>query len=88
MTGWPEGVGRRVLEEVDSTNAEAARIAEAPAKGPTLKAPNALGAWLRSTLGGRRLTALTASPDDRIFYRRESARRGNPNARAALHTLP
>ncbi|WP_127112418.1 biotin--[acetyl-CoA-carboxylase] ligase [Shimia sediminis] len=27
MTGWPEGYGKRVLAEVDSTNAEAARIA-------------------------------------------------------------
>ena len=27
MTDWPEGYGRRVLAEVDSTNAEAARIA-------------------------------------------------------------
>ncbi|SMX36562.1 biotin--[acetyl-CoA-carboxylase] ligase [Maliponia aquimaris] len=27
MTDWPEGYGRRVLDEVDSTNAEAARIA-------------------------------------------------------------
>ena len=27
MTHWPEGYGRRVLAEVDSTNAEAARIA-------------------------------------------------------------
>ncbi len=27
LTGWPAGYGRRVLAEVDSTNAEAARIA-------------------------------------------------------------
>ena len=27
MTNWPEGYGKRVLAEVDSTNAEAARIA-------------------------------------------------------------
>ena len=27
MTGWPEGVGRLVIDEVDSTNAEAARRA-------------------------------------------------------------
>lgn len=32
--GWPEGYGRRVLEEVDSTNAEAARLA-AELSGPT-----------------------------------------------------
>ena len=33
-TIWPEGYGRRVLEEVDSTNAEAVRIASTIA-GPT-----------------------------------------------------
>lgn len=45
---WPTGVARRVLEEVDSTNAEAARIA------PTLAGPEwILG--LRQTAGkGRR----------------------------------
>ncbi|MDA5557871.1 biotin--[acetyl-CoA-carboxylase] ligase [Shimia sp. MMG029] len=48
MTNWPEGYGRRVLAEVDSTNAEAARIA------PELMAPEwILG--LRQTKGrGRR----------------------------------
>ncbi|MDG2339763.1 MAG: biotin--[acetyl-CoA-carboxylase] ligase, partial [Paracoccaceae bacterium] len=30
---WPQGYGRRILQEVDSTNAEAARIA------PTLAGP-------------------------------------------------
>ena len=34
MTDWPEGYGRRVLAEVDSTNAEAARMAPDLA-GPT-----------------------------------------------------
>lgn len=33
MTGWPEGYGKRVLAEVDSTNAEATRIA-ADLSGP------------------------------------------------------
>ncbi len=33
MADWPEGYGRRVLAQVDSTNAEAARIA------PSLTAP-------------------------------------------------
>jgi BirA family biotin operon repressor/biotin-[acetyl-CoA-carboxylase] ligase len=48
MTGWPEGYGKRVLAEVDSTNAEAARIA------PDLSGPEwILG--LRQTKGrGRR----------------------------------
>lgn len=32
MSGWPEGVGRLVLDEVDSTNAEAGR--RAPPSGP------------------------------------------------------
>ena len=34
MTGWPEGVGRRVLASVDSTMTEAARVARDVA-GPT-----------------------------------------------------
>ena len=48
MTNWPEGYGKRVLVEVDSTNAEAARIA------PDLTRPEwILG--LRQTKGrGRR----------------------------------
>lgn len=53
MTDWPEGYGRRVLAEVDSTNAEAARIA------PGLTGPEwILG--LRQTAGrGRRGRAWT-----------------------------
>ena len=47
-TDWPIGVGRRVLDQIDSTNAEAARIA------PTLHAPEWILA-LRQTKGrGRR----------------------------------
>ncbi|MGR3712115.1 MAG: biotin--[acetyl-CoA-carboxylase] ligase [Shimia sp.] len=48
MTDWPQGYGRRVLAEVDSTNAEAARLA------PELAGPEwILG--LRQTAGrGRR----------------------------------
>ncbi|MGR3291787.1 MAG: biotin--[acetyl-CoA-carboxylase] ligase [Paracoccaceae bacterium] len=47
-TNWPDGVGRRILAEIDSTNAEAARIAR------TLSGPEwILG--LRQTAGkGRR----------------------------------
>ncbi|PHQ96410.1 MAG: biotin--[acetyl-CoA-carboxylase] ligase [Marinosulfonomonas sp.] len=46
--GWPTGVTRRVLDEIDSTNAEAARIA------PTLAGPEWILA-LRQTAGrGRR----------------------------------
>lgn len=53
MTDWPEGYGRRILAEVDSTNAEAARIA------PDLTGPEwILG--LRQTAGrGRRGRAWT-----------------------------
>lgn len=53
MTDWPEGYGRRILAEVDSTNAEAARIA------PDLTGPEwILG--LRQTSGrGRRGRAWT-----------------------------
>ncbi len=48
MTDWPAGYGRRVLAEVDSTNAEAARVA------PSLAGPEWILA-LRQTKGrGRR----------------------------------
>ncbi|MEZ5674827.1 BirA family transcriptional regulator, biotin operon repressor / biotin-[acetyl-CoA-carboxylase] ligase [Thalassovita litoralis] len=48
MNNWPEGYGRRVLDQVDSTNAEAARIA------PGLTGPEWILA-LRQTAGrGRR----------------------------------
>ena len=38
VAGWPEGYGRRVLPEVDSTNAEAARVAER-VKAPATAVP-------------------------------------------------
>ena len=48
MSGWPQGYGRRVLDEVDSTMAEAARV------GPELAGPEWILA-LRQTAGrGRR----------------------------------
>lgn len=48
MMDWPQGYGRRILDSVDSTNAEAARIA------PTLTGPEWILA-LRQTAGrGRR----------------------------------
>ena len=57
MSGdWPEGVGRIVLPEIDSTNAEAARIA------PTLAGP----AWilaLRQTRGRGRRGRAWADPE-------------------------
>lgn len=53
MTDWPEGYGRRVLPTIDSTNAEAARIA------PSLTGPEWILA-LRQTAGrGRRGRAWT-----------------------------
>lgn len=53
--GWPAGVGRRVLDEVDSTNAEAQRLA------PHLTGP----AWImarRQTAGRGRRGRAWASP--------------------------
>ncbi|MHA7873986.1 biotin--[acetyl-CoA-carboxylase] ligase [Roseivivax sp.] len=45
---WPEGYGRIVLDEVDSTNAEAAR------RGPELSAPTWILAHRQSAARGRR----------------------------------
>lgn len=47
-TNWPDGYGRRVLAEVDSTNAEAARIA------PTLAGPEWILALRQTAARGRR----------------------------------
>ncbi|KUF09068.1 biotin--[acetyl-CoA-carboxylase] ligase [Pseudoponticoccus marisrubri] len=46
--GWPDGYGRRVLAEVDSTNAEAARLA------PGLAGPEWILALRQSAARGRR----------------------------------
>lgn len=48
MTDWPEGYGRRVLDEVDSTLSEAARIA------PTLAGPEWILARHQTAARGRR----------------------------------
>lgn len=48
MTDWPEGYGRRVLDEVDSTLNEAARIA------PTLAGPEWILALRQTAARGRR----------------------------------
>lgn len=48
MSGWPEGYGRRVLDEVDSTMAEAARI------GPGLAGPEWILARRQTAGRGRR----------------------------------
>ena len=46
--GWPDGVGRRILTTLDSTNAEAARIAD------TLAAPEWILALNQTAARGRR----------------------------------
>lgn len=48
IKGWPEGVGRRILNEVDSTSAEAARIAH------SLAAPEWILALRQTAARGRR----------------------------------
>ncbi len=48
VPGWPEGYGRRVLAEVDSTNAEAARLAD------TLAGPEWIMALRQTAARGRR----------------------------------
>ena len=48
MTGWPTGVGRRVLAETDSTMLEAARVA------PTLAGPEWVLALRQTAAKGRR----------------------------------
>ncbi|MEQ8896634.1 MAG: biotin--[acetyl-CoA-carboxylase] ligase [Roseovarius sp.] len=48
VSGWPEGYGRRVLAEVDSTNAEAARVAG------TLAGPEWILALNQTAARGRR----------------------------------
>ncbi len=45
---------------------EPSRVAEAPGSVPTRREPTALGAWLRSAGGGRRLEAIERVPGDRV----------------------
>ena len=56
MTTWPAGYGRRVLDSVDSTNAEAARIA------PGLAGPEWILARRQTAGRGRRGRAWTDPP--------------------------
>ncbi|WP_137699958.1 biotin--[acetyl-CoA-carboxylase] ligase [Marimonas lutisalis] len=79
MSDWPEGYGRRVLAEVDSTMAEAARI------GPTLAGPEwILG--LRQTAGrGRRGRAWTDPQGN--FAATLVMRLDEPPARMALRSF-
>jgi BirA family biotin operon repressor/biotin-[acetyl-CoA-carboxylase] ligase len=60
MTGWPEGVGRRVLQTVDSTMAEGARIA------PSLAGPEWVLA-LEQTAGHGRRGRAWSSPKGNFF---------------------
>ena len=60
MSGWPEGVGRRVLHSVDSTMAEGARIAA------SLAGPEWLLA-LEQTAGHGRRGRAWASPKGNFF---------------------
>jgi len=60
MSGWPEGVGRRVLASVDSTMAEGARIA------PSLAGPEWLLA-LQQTAGHGRRGRVWSSPKGNFF---------------------
>lgn len=48
MSGWPEGYGRRILEQIDSTMSEAARI------GPDLAGPEWILALCQRAGRGRR----------------------------------
>lgn len=56
MTGWPQGYGRRVLAEVDSTLNEAARIA------PGLAGPEWIMAHVQTAARGRRGRAWAMPP--------------------------
>ena len=49
---WPAGYGRRVLPEVDSTNAEAARLAGTLAGPEWICALRQIAGRLTSLLGG------------------------------------
>ncbi|MBL3674773.1 biotin--[acetyl-CoA-carboxylase] ligase [Paracoccus aerius] len=56
MTAWPEGVARHVLDQVDSTNAEAMRMA------PALSGPTWIMARRQTAGRGRRGRAWTDPP--------------------------
>ncbi|MDQ1899216.1 biotin--[acetyl-CoA-carboxylase] ligase [Paracoccus sp. WLY502] len=56
MTAWPQGVARHVLEQVDSTNAEAMRMA------PALSGPTWIMARRQTAGRGRRGRAWTDPP--------------------------
>ena len=79
MQDWPEGVGRRVLQTVDSTMAEGARIA------PSLAGPEWVLAQEQTSGHGRRGRAW-ASPQGN-FFASLVMRPDGPSATAALRSF-
>ena len=59
MTDWPDGYGRRILETVDSTLSEAARIA------PDLTGPEWILGLHQTAARGRRHTRQLSRPRER-----------------------
>ena len=79
MQGWPEGVGRRVLETVDSTMAEGVRIA------PTLAGPEWVLAVEQTAGHGRRGRVWASAPGN--FYASLVMRPEGPPGTAALRSF-
>ena len=78
MSGWPDGVGRLILEETDSTNAEAMRRAEAASRAPI---------WImarRQTAGRGRRGRAWASPAGNLAATLLTPHDGPARAAAAL----
>lgn len=76
---WPEGVGRRILNETDSTNAEAARIA------PALAGPEWILALRQTAAKGRRGRAWVNPAGN--FAATFVMRPGEPPAQVALRSF-
>lgn len=76
---WPDGVGRVVMEEVDSTNAEAAR------RAPSLSAPTWILA-LRQTQGRGRRGRVWRDPEGN-FAATYISRPGGPPEQVALRSF-
>ena len=79
MQDWPEGVGRRVLQTVDSTMAEGARIA------PSLAGPEWVLAQEQTSGHGRRGRAWASPPGN--FFASLVMRPDGPPAAAALRSF-
>jgi BirA family biotin operon repressor/biotin-[acetyl-CoA-carboxylase] ligase len=79
MQDWPEGVGRRVLQTVDSTMAEGARIAH------SLAGPEWLLALEQTAGHGRRGRAWASPPGN--FFASLVMRPDGPPAAAALRSF-